>query len=153
MAGAWAETWGAGSSSPPFSHEVFSCWNTASNCVIYITDITCIPSAPCVSASFSAFIFRFEGIAPAAKCTCSNRFQIQKISFDELSLTKTTSWKLRSLLPYILRRKPTHSLIHFNQLCFICYIKKKSVLLSAKRLHKMNEIIGYSYAKTIMNSI
>ena len=100
----------------------------------------------------SSFDLRFE---PAAICfTCFIRFHIHKLNFDKLSLMKTTSWKLKFILLKILICASTHSYKHINHVYYIRYINKETsvvayrlgwnALLFTKRLHIVNNIIGYS---------
>ena len=39
-----------GGSPPPPLHETYCCWDISSNCVIYNTDVACMPSASCICA-------------------------------------------------------------------------------------------------------
>ena len=78
------------------SHKTYYSWDVASNCVINNTDGLHTISILCRQrVLFQLFIF---GMNPQSHVfTCVIQFHIQIISFYKLSLTKTISWKLRSI--------------------------------------------------------
>ena len=133
---------GARRSSPLLlSHETFYCWDKASNCVIYNTDIACKPSASSACLSFFSFTYVI-------------RFHIHNLNSYKLSLSKMFLWKLTHVFL-------THSLKTLQQTLPSPILTKRLVLLPVywdtkglvliKQLHEINKIIAYMYARTILN--